>query len=573
MISSVVKYPSAAGPEEIALRLPDVMVVGSRTGGGEARDIDIYTKSEFEGTFPVSADDIIGRFSPVYLRNRGAKGVLQDIDISAASYEQSLVLFDGVPVNDPQTGHFSMNIPVPPSAIERLEVLNGHGSVSHGSGAMGGVINIVPGVSGGGDMVTLYGGSHSSLGGEFTKTGSAGEAGNRLSVSYMESDGYHRQTDYRIVNLMDSVEYGDYRLHAGYMNKEFGAYDFYTPGWGMPSREYNEVFMLSSSARKKAGSVFVMPNITWRRHYDRYILTVDDPDFYENRHTNDVINLLTTLKYGDFSAGGDVRYEYIESTNLGDHHRDIYSVFSEFSCNPAEQVTATAGLRFDDIYIPKLSLSWRAASWFKLRSAWGLSYRRPTFTELYYDSPANAGNKDLDSEKGENKEIGSDIRLKRNIDMGITFYDKRLYDMIDWVGETPLGPWKTENKGDVTIKSVLLSLTYKPAGGRYSVYYAYSDMTDAGSYYSKYALQYLRHRVNLLAMTRIYRDLYLIINLESADPENRDKDGFSIMDIMLKNDFGPLEVFLKLENVTDEDTGDFDGIPSPGRWMTAGVRY
>ena len=63
------------------------------------------------------------------LRQRGADGVQADLSIRGASFGQFLVLLNGLRINDPQTGHHNMDIPLPFEAISRIEVLHGAGSV------------------------------------------------------------------------------------------------------------------------------------------------------------------------------------------------------------------------------------------------------------------------------------------------------------------------------------------------------------------------------------------------------------------------------------------------------------
>ena len=66
-----------------------------------------------------------------------------DLSIRGASFEQVVVLVNGVRMSDPQTGHFDLDLVVPLESVERVEVLRGAASALYGSDAMGGVVNIV----------------------------------------------------------------------------------------------------------------------------------------------------------------------------------------------------------------------------------------------------------------------------------------------------------------------------------------------------------------------------------------------------------------------------------------------
>src|SRR5690606_27325750 len=68
---------------------------------------------------------------------------LADVSLRGSSFEQVLVLVDGVRVSDAQTGHFDLDLAVPLDQVERIEILRGPGSSLHGADAMGGVINVV----------------------------------------------------------------------------------------------------------------------------------------------------------------------------------------------------------------------------------------------------------------------------------------------------------------------------------------------------------------------------------------------------------------------------------------------
>jgi iron complex outermembrane receptor protein len=77
------------------------------------------------------------------LLERAPGGVQADLSIRGASFGQTLVLLNGQRLNDVQTGHHDMDIPVPLDSVQRVEVLRGSGSTMYGSDAVGGVINII----------------------------------------------------------------------------------------------------------------------------------------------------------------------------------------------------------------------------------------------------------------------------------------------------------------------------------------------------------------------------------------------------------------------------------------------
>ena len=90
-----------------------------------------------------SLADVLRLDPSVDLQARAPDGVQNDISIRGSSYAQTLVLLNGLRVDDVQSGHHNMDIPVPLDAVSRVEVLQGSGSTMYGSDAVGGAINVI----------------------------------------------------------------------------------------------------------------------------------------------------------------------------------------------------------------------------------------------------------------------------------------------------------------------------------------------------------------------------------------------------------------------------------------------
>ena len=90
-----------------------------------------------------SVTDALQLDPSVDLRERAPNGVQTDVSIRGGTFGQTLVLLNGFRVNDAQTGHHNMDMPVPLEAISGVEILRGSGSTMYGSDAVGGVINFI----------------------------------------------------------------------------------------------------------------------------------------------------------------------------------------------------------------------------------------------------------------------------------------------------------------------------------------------------------------------------------------------------------------------------------------------
>ncbi|MFL5811203.1 MAG: TonB-dependent receptor, partial [Flavisolibacter sp.] len=101
-------------------------------------------KGEKFAELPVHSIDELLRYLPgVEMQARGPMGSQSDIVIRGGTFQQVLVILDGLRLNDPNTGHFSSYIPISPAEIDRIEILKGASSAVYGSEAVGGVIHII----------------------------------------------------------------------------------------------------------------------------------------------------------------------------------------------------------------------------------------------------------------------------------------------------------------------------------------------------------------------------------------------------------------------------------------------
>src|SRR5579875_3639284 len=111
----------------------------SQTG----RDIFVIKGDRF-ADLPVHSIDELLRYLPgIEIQSRGPMGAQSDIVLRGGTFQQVLVILDGLRLNDPNSGHFTSYIPIAPSEIDRIEILKGASSAIYGSEAVGGVINIV----------------------------------------------------------------------------------------------------------------------------------------------------------------------------------------------------------------------------------------------------------------------------------------------------------------------------------------------------------------------------------------------------------------------------------------------
>lgn len=137
----------AHAPRAETIVLPDIVVTATRTERAAAETgtaITVINAEEIEKSSARSVDDLLRRVPGVSLTQSGGPGQVQTVRIRGGDVRHTLVLIDGVRVNDPSsTGREFDFATLVLANIERIEVLRGPQSALYGSDAMGGVINII----------------------------------------------------------------------------------------------------------------------------------------------------------------------------------------------------------------------------------------------------------------------------------------------------------------------------------------------------------------------------------------------------------------------------------------------
>ena len=185
-----------------------------------------------------SPQDFLREDSSVFLEERGAGGGQADLVLRGGSFEQTLVLLNGFRINDAQTSHHNLDLPVPLEAMDSIQVLEGAGSTLHGVDALSGVVDFLTAAPDH-DSIFLRGGEGSFESNEETLLAGAtrGRWSGRVTAERNFSTGFMADRDYR--NEDASAEswvgsrLGVTDLLFAVSDRSFGANQFYGnyPSW------------------------------------------------------------------------------------------------------------------------------------------------------------------------------------------------------------------------------------------------------------------------------------------------------------------------------------------------------
>ena len=230
-----------------------------------------------------SAQDFLRQDSSIFLEERGAGGGQADLVLRGGSFEQTLVLLNGFRINDAQTSHHNLDLPVPLEAMDSIQVLEGAGSTLHGVDALSGVVDFLTAAPDH-DSLFLRAGEGSFESNEETLLAAAtrGRWSGRATAERNFSTGFMADRDYRnedaSAESWSASRLGVTDLLFAASDRAFGANQFYGD---YPSWERTKGWF--ASARQELGSHTVAA-FGYRRHTDEFVLFRDDPAIYENNH-------------------------------------------------------------------------------------------------------------------------------------------------------------------------------------------------------------------------------------------------------------------------------------------------
>lgn len=218
------------------------------------------------------------------------------------------------------------------------------------------------------------------------------------------------------------------------------------------------------------------------------------------------------------------------------------------------------------------------------------SMRLPTFTDLYYTSPAQINNLDLTPERTVTYLFDAGY-VKNSWRLSLQTYYRAGRDIIDWVWREDMGDkWHSEQTSRLDTYGIELSGGYTVADGflrRVTLSYGYITTDRNSDIIAKGAMDYMRHKAALAVEVHFLRRMSLALTASvydrngsythypvPGDPslsEVRDYEPYFLLDGRLQWEKGICRLYVDATNITDSRYCDLGGIPLPGAWVTAGV--
>jgi iron complex outermembrane recepter protein len=513
---------------------------------------------------------------------RAPNGIQADLSIRGGGFGQTLILLNGQRLNDVQSAHHNMDIPVPLDSISRVEVMRGSGSALYGSDAVAGAINIITEPPETTELRLRTSVGNYGINQQRASMAFAGrKLSEQLSFSRDFSSGFIPDRDYRNLDFSSLTRMasglGTSTLTLSYMDHPFGADQFYG---NFNSWEDTKTWFagVQQSIGMKTSASFA-----YRRHSDLFVLYRDRPQVFTNHHSDESwqaavrrreeINASTTFFYGVEGL-----HESIVSNNLGDHARSRAAAYAALDLRALKRFSLTVAAR-EEVYRKwsgALTPSVAGGMWIspklKMRASVSRAFRVPSYTDLYYHDPANVGSPNLRPERAWTYETGFDWVPSARLHGELTFFTRRERDGIDFYRESPTSIYRALNIQNLDFRGVEASIRYTPSRVhtfdlRYTALHGQQDTIPAG--FTKYTFNYpvnsgvfawqITPRGNFVLRTRV------------GALERRARDPYAIWDVYAGLPHGSFHPYLQVTNTANTSYQEVLGVPMPGRTIVGGV--
>ena len=553
------------------------------------RTVKIISSDYIKNSPASNVSDLLQEITGIDVRRRGVGGVQGDLYIRGGGFDQTLLLVDGMKMDDAQTGHHTLNMIVPLYLIERIEVIKGPAARIFGQNAFNGAINIVTkNVKGEKKQIDLslkeisYGSFEQKNISAVTKI-ITNKAKSLISFSNNTSDGYRHNTDYKrnnyFVKTSFNLKSSPVDVIASFTENKFGANGFYASPSATEQYEETQASLLGVSTTINSEKLSIKPRLYWRRGQDEYIYIRDNPSVYRNLHKTNKVSAELSGSYfsnsGVTGFGIDLSTVNISSNNLGEHDRTTVNLFVDHTfklfdeklvLSPGIAVSYFSDMSFHSF--PGIDLGYNINSNFKLYSNIGKTFRVPTYTDLYYSDRTTIGNENLNPESATSTELGFKYNTS-NFKISGAFFNRKAKNIIDYVKENENDLWNAVNIGSLKTTGFELDFRYNFQNQNY-LNLGYTNIND-NSYvtninYSKYSLNSLKHHFTSKLNLNYIRNVNHSFVYKYA--ERSDKSNYNVLDSKIMYKKG---LFIYVNNILDEVYSETNLVPMPGTSFLVGI--
>jgi vitamin B12 transporter len=558
--------------------------------GESSRSVDVLNTQQQRLVFS-EVNDYLRTDTSADIHQRGGGGSQADISIRGTNFEQTLVLLDGFRINNVETSHFNLNVPVPLGAISSIDVLHGSGSTLYGSDAIGGVVDFITLKPTENSVRVRIGGS--SFGGQqqaIVANGVYGRWSEVLAGLHDASQGFLYDRDYSTrqgsSETRVNTPLGESDVLLAVTDQDYGANQFYGPydSWERTKNWF-------AGAHQQLGTQ-TTASLSYRKNTDEFFLfrEPNPPFFYENNHVSQ--NWEATLRREDrltknarIFYGLEENTDQIQSTNLGNHGRNNGAGYVQVELRLPGRGTVSAGARFlidshgDRVFSPSASASYWLPHSVKLRASAGHGFRLPTFLDLYYSDPSHLGNPNLAPETSWSFDGGADWYAGKSTTASLTFFYDPQHNTIDYecpIPNTPCAQYIAANLAPLRYLGVEASLAWQPRP-RQQIKLSYTGINGAppaNGFITLYSASYAVNDASFEWTDSICHDI--LLRTRVGVEQHVGQTAYPVWDMGIAKQRGWIRPYLQIANLSNTGYAEIlapSAVPMPPRSFTGGLEF
>ena len=576
-------------------QLEEVIITSTRIDlpfSENSRTISIISAEDIKLSSATTISDLLQQIAGIDIRRRGTNGMQSDLYIRGGSFDQTLLLIDGIKVEDAQTGHHTMNLALPLDVIQHVEIIKGPAARVFGQNAFTGAINIVTKTS-----VNKVNSAGYQLGsyGQQNVSGTLGKEFNNSTViahaSVNSSDGYRYNTDYNNQNyfLKGTINKAKTPINilGYYTERKFGANGFYATPSATEQYEETQSSLVGLSSVVEKTNLVLKPRLYWKRNQDMYIYIRNNPAIYRNLHQTNKIGAEISASYeskiGVTGIGVDVAKVYLSSNNLGQRDRETVTMFLEHRFKFLEDkfdVTPGMGANYFSDFnfhmFPGIDLGYEINDNLKIYGNIGYTYRIPTYTDLYYSDSTTIGDENLEAEEAISEEFGLKYQAN-NFNLNFAVFNRDSSNLIDFVKENEDDRWQATNIRDLNTLGFEIDANYgfKVLAFNQKIKVGYTfledEVKDLDVNFSRYSINSLKHHLTTTYQSQFLKNLSQSIVYKYA--ERTSGESYTVVDASIRLNLEEFEVSAIANNIFNTEYTETNLVPMPKGNMLFGLKY
>ncbi len=606
--------------EQVTITASNTVQKIQRTG----RNIIVIPGSLYANLAINSVDELLKYANGIEVQQRGVQGSQSDILMRGGTFQQVLILLDGIRLNDPLTGHFNGNIPIHPNEIDRIEILKGPASAVWGADAVGGVIHIIT------KAFTNKTKSAMRVNAGF-QFGQFGLINANVSAAGQSKNGY-----YSIGLLSNNAKGPEARGTSGYFNnntlhgaiqtklesgwnlslktvldgRDFNAQNFYTTFVSDTAKETVNSFFNHIQLSKTWGNRSITNDLSYKSLSDEFQFNnLGTPNKNRTKQLIYQFNIQDNIdERTKYSTGVQIMNRSIKSNDRGNHTLTSAGAYFTLNHDLQKNWYMNESIRFDynenfgTVMSPQISLIYNPNEW-SFRAAYAKGIRDADFTERFNNynktlvTSGSIGNPNLKTENTWNIELGADY-IKNGLKLSTTAFYRNQSNLIDWattpfskmprtINLIPTGSYAlATNLSEVITSGIELDLNYN------------AKIDEKQNLIVNYNLTYLKSKTDQ-TVTSFYivghanwistlNTIYSFDNLSvaiNALYKNRPARTASSINASISKEYflvnvkaaysvkkSNMQIFAQATNIGDTQYSDILGAQMPGRWLSGGLQ-